>query len=145
MLSTVAKETCLCKCCGSTAYLCGVVDFNKNCEQLRAPELLPVAGRPVYYHRCPACGFIFSVQFDDFSALQFSETIYNNDYVLVDPDFVEARPRSNAQSIANILGDNRSLKVLDYGGGNGKTAALLQEQGYTYRRAHPEVTAAPPP
>lgn len=131
MLSTVASETALCKCCGSTAHLCGVVDFNKNCEQQRNPHVLPVIGIPVYYHRCSFCGFIFSILFDDFSSHQFSEAIYNNDYILVDPDFEDVRPRSNAQAITNILGKNWSLDVLDYGGGTGKTAALLREQGYS--------------
>lgn len=132
MLPTVVVQTSLCKCCGSAASLCGVVDFNKNCEQHRNPQLLPIAGIPVYYHCCSACGFIFSTRFDDFSSDDFSEMIYNGDYVLVDPDFVDARPKSNAQTIANILGENRSLEVLDYGGGSGKTAALLRESGYSH-------------
>ena len=132
MLSKIPSETSICKCCDNVASLYGAVDFNKNCESTKNPTLLPYIGIPVYYYRCPNCHFIFTNQFDDFSHKDFLDNIYNEQYVLVDPDFVERRPQNSAAVIAGFLADNRSLKVLDYGGGNGKTAMLLQQQGYSH-------------
>jgi len=132
MQSIIISETCTCKCCGNIARLYGAVDFNKNCEEINTPHLLPYAGIPVYYYRCPECGFIFSTQFDNFSQDDFSEKIYNDEYFRVDPGFLELRPQNSAKIMAGILGDNRSLKVLDYGGGDGKAAHLLSNLGYNH-------------
>ena len=50
----------------------------------------------VYYRRCPACGFLFTDAFDDWSVDQFKTHIYNDDYHLFDPDYLIKRPSHNA-------------------------------------------------
>jgi 2-polyprenyl-6-hydroxyphenyl methylase/3-demethylubiquinone-9 3-methyltransferase len=118
-----------CKCCGADALSFGAVDFNKSCEDHRRKPL-PVAGVDVPYHRCPRCGFVFTVAFDDLSGAAFQEHIYNAQYELVDPDFVDHRPRNNAAWVdATFLSTNRSARCLDYGGGNGLLAMLLRDAG----------------
>ena len=76
-----------CKCCGGNSELFGVVDFNKNCE-IRRKSPLPLSGIPIYYHRCTRCAFIFTAAFDDFTNQQFLDVIYNEQYALVDPEYL---------------------------------------------------------
>jgi 2-polyprenyl-6-hydroxyphenyl methylase/3-demethylubiquinone-9 3-methyltransferase len=118
-----------CKCCGEQASLYGVVDFHKNCEIVRRKVLDP-SGIPIYYHRCPACGFLFTVAFDHFTHDDFRRHIYNADYGLVDPDYLDTRPRSNATGIGQMFAGAKDLRILDYGGGNGLFAELLRGQGF---------------
>lgn len=126
-----ALATATCKCCGAAAKIFDVVDFNKNAEITRGREVLDLCGIPVYYHRCDDCGFIFTVAFDTFSPEEMAEFVYNDQYVLVDPDFVDRRPSVNAQSMVEIFGATRDLRILDYGGGNGLLARHLRDAGFT--------------
>jgi 2-polyprenyl-6-hydroxyphenyl methylase/3-demethylubiquinone-9 3-methyltransferase len=119
-----------CKICGSPAPLAGVVDFNKNCEQ-RRDKVLPLYGVPVYYHRCIRCKLLFTVAFDAFTPADFKRWIYNDQYIKVDPEYIDIRPRVNAKALSQLLGGHQSLRILDYGGGSGKLAALLREAGFS--------------
>lgn len=125
----VAAGTRACKCCGAPAPLWGVADFHRNCAGLREGALA-LSGIPVYYHRCPACGFVFTAAFDDWGPDDFAARIYNDDYALVDPDFAHARPWNNAQMIAQAFGASKTLRVLDYGGGSGALAGFLRDAGF---------------
>jgi 2-polyprenyl-6-hydroxyphenyl methylase/3-demethylubiquinone-9 3-methyltransferase len=114
-----------CKCCGASTSPFGAADFNRTCEDHKAP-VFARAEIPVPYHRCSACGFVFSVAFDHFTPQDFQRVIYNDSYVLADPDFVERRPRHNAAMLTqDVLDGHREVSVLDYGGGNGLLATTL--------------------
>jgi SAM-dependent methyltransferase len=126
----IAQPTAVCKICGQTALLEGVVDFNKNCEQFENRFPLPLCGIPVYYHRCPACGFLFTTAFDNFSNDDFKKWIYNDEYVLVDPEYKSERPRRMTESLLNLLPNHKSIRILDYGAGNGQLAANLRAAGF---------------
>jgi SAM-dependent methyltransferase len=119
-----------CKVCGGASPLYGVVDFHKSCIEAQGKRLA-IAGRPIYYRRCQGCGFIFTTAFDDWSFDAFRKNIYNDDYVIVDPDYVEVRPAGNAGMIAGTFAEARSsITILDYGGGSGLLATRLREQGF---------------
>ncbi|MGQ0646470.1 MAG: class I SAM-dependent methyltransferase [Gemmatimonadaceae bacterium] len=119
-----------CKCCGTTALPYGSVDFNRTCEDHKAPVFSP-AGLGVRYHRCSKCDFIFTVAFDRFSPGDFHRFIYNDGYALADPDFVEHRPRVNAETLARrFFAGQPEISVLDYGGGNGLLAQVLGSYGF---------------
>jgi 2-polyprenyl-6-hydroxyphenyl methylase/3-demethylubiquinone-9 3-methyltransferase len=118
-----------CKCCGTTASLYGVVDFHKNCN-VQGRRSLDVSGIPVYYHRCPACRFIFTTAFDQFTISEFNEHIYNDLYAQLDPEYEDIRPRANAAALTQLLSAAKPSRMLDYGGGNGKLAALLRAAGF---------------
>src|SRR5579871_6814765 len=126
----IAVESYPCKCCGGESPLFGVVDFNKSCEDVRQPSA-PLAGIPIYYHRCPACGFIFTTAFDSFTHEDFRRKIYNEQYARFDPDYLEIRPKTNAEYLARIFGASKDIAILDYGGGSGKLAENLRGQGFT--------------
>jgi len=117
-----------CKICNAQAFLYGVTDFHKSCEEARG-RYLPLIGVPIYYHQCSECNLVFTRAFDDWSKAEFVKHIYNDDYVLIDPDYVDARPANNADFILDFVKKGKDLKCLDYGGGNGKLAELLLEGG----------------
>lgn len=120
-----------CKICGEETKRFDVLDFNKSCDDKLYPAGL--AGIPVYYRICAGCQFIFTDFFDAFSGDQWRRLLYNDDYAKVDPEYREARPRRNAAEIeALLIGRRRNIIALDYGGGNGLTATLLRQRGWTY-------------
>lgn len=131
MFKKLTEDTTPCKCCSEVAILYGVVDFNKNCEVQRNRHVLPVSGIPVYYYQCPACKCIFTILFDDFTKNDFLTHIYNADYVLVDPDYVEVRPKSFATGINDAFSQQKHISILDYGGGNGLLERSLEESGFS--------------
>jgi SAM-dependent methyltransferase len=120
-----------CKVCGCPSPLFGVVDFHKSCIEAQGRRL-SLSGIPIYYRRCTTCRFVFTDAFDTWSEQAFLEYIYNENYVVVDPDFVEVRPSLNAKAIGLAFAASRStIRILDYGGGNGRMAELLREQGFS--------------
>jgi SAM-dependent methyltransferase len=120
-----------CKVCAGPSPLFGVVDFHKSCIEAQGRRLA-LSGFPVYYRRCRNCGFTFTTAFDAWDLESFRRHIYNNDYAVVDPDFVELRPTGNAKLVAASFPDARtSISILDYGGGEGLFAARLREQGFS--------------
>jgi 2-polyprenyl-6-hydroxyphenyl methylase/3-demethylubiquinone-9 3-methyltransferase len=140
-----AKET-ICKCCGAAAFPCGVVDFNKNCEIYRRAAL-GLSCVPIYYYRCPRCRFIFTTAFDHFTHEDFQQHVYNQDYLLIDPDYELTRPRDNAAKVCGLFPDAKPQSVLDYGCGHGVLAQLLRAAGFprvdTYDPFVPEYSTNP--
>jgi SAM-dependent methyltransferase len=124
----VADRQAVCKCCGSPTSLYGVVDFHKNCN-IHQHKVLDVSGIPIYYYRCPQCGFLFTTAFDHFAQEDFHRHVYNADYLLVDPDYRESRPRGNAALICQLFPTIKPRRILDYGSGEGLLAEVLRGTG----------------
>jgi 2-polyprenyl-6-hydroxyphenyl methylase/3-demethylubiquinone-9 3-methyltransferase len=145
-LQAACEREAQCKCCRAAALLYGVVDFHKNCEIYRR-RVLDVSGIPIYYYRCPVCQFIFTTAFDHFTNADFQHYIYNEEYLVVDPDYPEARPRTNAAFLCNLFSGARPHRILDYGGGIGTLAELLRSAGFdqvmTYDPFVPSHTEKP--
>jgi 2-polyprenyl-6-hydroxyphenyl methylase/3-demethylubiquinone-9 3-methyltransferase len=120
-----------CKICRGPSPLFGVVDFHKSCIEAQGRRLA-LSGYPIYYRRCQQCGFAFTPAFDSWDQDAFHTLIYNNDYIIVDPDFADLRPSGNAKLVATSFPETRaSMEILDYGGGAGVFAARLREQGFS--------------
>ena len=116
-------------CAAATSWL-DAVDFNKSCEEARG-KFLPPAGVPVHYALCDQCGFCFSPELHRWSIEEFSRRIYNDDYKVVDPDYLDARPRANAQMLAAMFANHvLEIRHLDYGGGNGVLSSELFAAGW---------------
>jgi SAM-dependent methyltransferase len=130
-LQAICTTETPCKCCGAQAFLYGLVDFHKNCEIYRR-NALAISGVPIYYHRCPACDFIFTTALDHFTTDDFLEYVYNEEYPLVDPDYRDIRPRANATLVDRLFAAARPSRVLDYGGGNGVLADSLRAAGFPH-------------
>jgi len=119
-----------CPVCASMSTALDVVDFNKCCEEVRG-SYLALSGIPVYYFLCDNCDFCFAPEICAWSLNEFETKIYNNDYVMVDPDYVDSRPRQNAANLVNRFADQKTaIRHLDYGGGDGMLSRLLREQGF---------------
>ena len=124
-----ASETRACKICGAPSYLFAVVDFNKYCSS-GDPYEFGVAGIPVTYFRCGACEFIFSELIDDWTHEEISRYVYNEDYILVDPDYIEARPKHIATLASESMRGLENHFILDYGSGSGFFADEMTRCGY---------------
>lgn len=119
-----------CKVCDSDARLCGVLDFNTSClSKLPNRSVLPLTGVPIYYHCCENCGLIYTHAFDDWVFGDFKTYIYNDEYVIHDPEFLGVRAINNAKLIISNFEDIQEWNVWDYGGGDGQLAELLREKG----------------
>lgn len=119
-----------CPVCGDLCTALDVVDFNKSCEEQRG-KFLQLSGIPIYYYLCNGCQFCFAPEIAKWGPREFAERIYNEDYILVDPDYLDVRPRGNAKSLLSTFGDSgRNIRHLDYGGGAGLLSRLLNEAGW---------------
>lgn len=114
-----------CKICEGDTKVWGYTDFNKTCND--HPEFRWI-GVPITYSKCKSCGLIATDYFDNWNNEMFAEEIYNEDYGLVDPDYISVRPQSNAEFISKLVSKDKT--IMDYGGGNGKTAEILRSMGY---------------
>jgi 2-polyprenyl-3-methyl-5-hydroxy-6-metoxy-1,4-benzoquinol methylase len=133
----------VCKVCQGPAVLYGVVDFNKSCLEL-GKVFLPLRGVPVYYHRCESCGLIFSNAFDAWTPADYREHIYNADYITVDPEYADARPRSMAETVFKFLKPAGDIQILDYGSGSGLMAQVLRDKGLSATSWDPMTSQAQP-
>src|SRR4051812_6413734 len=97
-----------CKICSAQAPLYGVTDFHKSCEEARG-RYLPLTGVAIYYHRCGDCGLVFTHAFDDWSKAEYVQHIYNDDYVLIDPEYIDTRPTGNAAFILDFIKKGKDL------------------------------------
>ncbi|MGA2886636.1 MAG: class I SAM-dependent methyltransferase [Terracidiphilus sp.] len=126
-LSPVAR----CKVCGGEAHPFDILDFNKSCDCTLYPN--GMSATPVIYRLCSECQFIFTDFYDTFTDEQWRSCVYNEEYLRIDPDYAEVRPRAHAREIiALLVGRKNNIIGLDYGGGNGMTTALLREQGWSF-------------
>lgn len=124
------NENLFCPVCHGSCSLLDVVDFNKSCEELRN-TFLPLSGVPVFYAICGHCGFCFAPEISEWSLEEFEARIYNDQYALVDPDYIEARPHSNATNLGLMFHDAPPpVRHLDYGGGNGYLSEKLRKSGW---------------
>jgi len=125
------EAECSCKICGALSVRFDMLDFERSVSATpfdRAPSVVPVV-----YRRCAACGFIFTRFFDAFTPADWAAHIYNDGYADVDPEFARVRPLVNAGVVDAYFKDLRSSAVgLDFGGGNGNTAAALRRAGWAY-------------
>jgi SAM-dependent methyltransferase len=146
-LQAICPKQTPCKCCGAPALPFGVVDFHKNCE-IHRRKVLDISGVPIYYHRCPMCQFLFTTAFDHFTKADFLQHVYNEEYLLVDPEYQDARPRRDASFLCHLFSGGRPRRILDYGGGQGVLAELLRVAGFsqaeTYDPFVPRHAAKPP-
>ena len=124
------KNDLQCPICDGKCSLQDVVDFNKSCAE-SGGKFLPSAGIPVHYSLCGNCGFCFSAELSAWNLEEFEEKIYNDEYILVDPEYVETRPGANASNLIAMFGDSaQPIRHLDYGGGNGHMAGILNKANW---------------
>jgi 2-polyprenyl-6-hydroxyphenyl methylase/3-demethylubiquinone-9 3-methyltransferase len=117
-----------CKVCGRPAPFFDLVDFNK-CGS--SGYGFGPSGIAVPYHRCTACGFMFTAFCDDWSANDFHRFIYNDDYWQVDVEHRSTRPRRIADQMLRVLAPFKECRILDYGSGEGLFVQYMREAGFS--------------
>ncbi|MFA9439897.1 class I SAM-dependent methyltransferase [Uliginosibacterium sp. sgz301328] len=126
------KDPLICPVCEGRSALFDVVDFNKSCEMGDGVPPVP-SGIAIYYARCSACDFCFAPDMMAWTKEELSRRVYNDEYHLADPDYLQRRPLINATFLNESFGERvRELQVrhLDFGGGNGLMSAILRERGW---------------
>jgi SAM-dependent methyltransferase len=119
-----------CPVCDCNSLPLDIVDLNKSCAEQQG-KFLPKSGKTIVYYLCPGCGFCFAPEMAMWSQSKFAECIYNQDYVLVDPDYIEIRPRNFAEKLIETFPLRASaFQHLDYGSGSGLMSNLLRERGW---------------
>ena len=118
-----------CKVCGHEAKYIGSKDLGKGCLE---SSPYSETGVKVYYYTCKVCGLTFTPFFDGFSSTQWKEHIYNEDYVLYDPDYLGARAEENLANVLKILQQIGVVPIrsLDYGAGNNTFAEKSRAESY---------------
>jgi SAM-dependent methyltransferase len=117
-----------CKVCDSASAFFDVVDFNKS----TGGYCFGPSGINVPWHRCDNCGFLFTPLFDDWSSEDFRRFIYNEDYPLLDPDYLSVRPGRSAEQMAQLLAGLNNARILDYGAGGNVFSVRMSELGFAY-------------
>ncbi len=128
-----------CEICGAPAMFLDAVDFNKSCLE-EFGIYLPRSGKIVDYFLCDGCGFCFAPEFQSWTLAEFSEEIYNDDYVNVDPEYVSDRPSGSARDFHRLYGAQlHRIRHLDYGGGSGLMSKILRDHGWDSQSYDPVV------
>jgi len=136
------NQNIICPVCGGPTSAAGEVDFNKSgADWFEGERQFPVSDEVVAYHRCRSCGFMFTGYFDSWAGDDFLARVYNADYALADPPFLDERPRRLAAYLECVLGEVLpEVSLLDYGAGEGKMVEGLRraglEQGVVYDPYH---------
>jgi SAM-dependent methyltransferase len=127
-----APATAECKCCSALARITGVVDFSRSCQDSQlGRKVEPYAGRAIYYYACQACGFVFTKAFDTWSIEDFARYIYNDKYIIHDPEYADIRPEYLAAWLDELFASSdRRIRILDYGSGAGQLARHLTGRGF---------------
>jgi hypothetical protein len=119
-----------CPICDGLSKLYDRVDFSKNCED-RNGLSLPQTGLMVGYNRCDKCSHIFAPCFYIWLPTDYSDHIYNNDYIKVDPEYISIRPTNMAEGLHNAFSSViPHIDHLDYGGGDGLMSNILKSKGW---------------
>lgn len=118
-----------CKLCQGHTRVFDLVDANKATIAADC-YAFGLSGVGVVFLRCDGCGFVFSTDFDDWTAEDFARHIYNDDYIQVDPEDLSRRPTQIAGTVARLLGDRKDLRILDYGSGAGVFVEAMRAAGH---------------
>ncbi|MDR2788772.1 MAG: class I SAM-dependent methyltransferase [Candidatus Accumulibacter sp.] len=119
----------ICPVCNEVCSLLDAVDFNKSCGVHGVQVTL--AGIPIYYAHCARCGFCFAPEFSAWSPEDFMTRIYNDEYIIFDPEYIEHRPRESAACLLSMFPKlPESIRHLDYGSGNALLGKILRESNW---------------
>ena len=128
-----------CPVCHGHCELVDVLDFHKMCGD-PGLHFRGLSGQPIYYALCESCGFCFAPTIAQWGHQEFEDRIYNQDYIQVDPEYVEIRPQGFRTRLLQLFGGySDQFSHLDYGGGNGRLSELLRESGWNSRSYDPFV------
>lgn len=138
--------TCpICESSGDSVTPYDCIDFNRHCAD-NFGVVLPLSMKSVYYFRCETCDFVFCPEIHSWTPEQFKELIYNDEYIIADPEFSETRPGRHANFINDFFGSVKdNINLLDYGGGEGRMSDILSQKGFSITSHDPFFSRNQPP
>ncbi len=128
-----------CPVCQNKAEYLDQIDFSRSCEEKNG-FFLPASNRLISYFLCDYCNFCFSPEIMAWTPEKFKEKIYNNQYLLVDPDYLKKRPLAYAAIIISMFEkQKKDIYHLDYGGGRGLLSTTLRKKKFNSASYDPFV------
>lgn len=116
-----------CKMCAGEALFFGTVDFSKNCQGAR----LRSSGVSVNFYQCSLCDLLFTDFCDNWGSDEYTQFIYNEDYLIVDPEYDGTRAARTAhEMLPRFESAGKQLSLLDFGAGAGGFAQALRDAGF---------------
>lgn len=119
-------ETRECKLCGYPAHSFANVEFNQSCNSYPFPKSYIL----VEYFRCQRCELLFTDMFDNWTDEDFRAFIYNDEYILVDPEYGGERGRRMAADLVPTFDGLQDRRILDFGSGSGAFVQELRRHGF---------------
>jgi len=92
-----------CPVCHGHCELVDVLDLHKMCGD-PGLHFRGLSGQPIYYALCQSCGFCFAPTIAQWGHQEFEDRIYNQDYIQVDPEYVEIRPQGFRTRLLQLFG-----------------------------------------
>lgn len=129
-----------CPICDADSFFHDNLEFNKSCEE-NIGKFLEPSGVLIAYYLCDHCGFCYAPECAEWPLEAFEEKIYNAQYVEIDPEYKEARPRRMCAEVLEWFEPEEMKKLhhLDYGGGDGYLSQLLRQVGWNSSSYDPFV------
>lgn len=111
-----------CPICGGKEEHLGNVPFEHNLFKVPIQDHTPMA-----YYRCTSCAYISCPDMLKWTPEQFSNRIYNDDYIKYDPEYAGVRSEYVANSILSSINPIKFKKLihLDFGSGSGGLSKLF--------------------
>ena len=116
--------TGICKLCDGASESFDVVDETKFCSEL-VPYFFGLSGSSCLLSSLHKMWLHLYTALRQLVKGEFSRRIYNDDYIKVDGEYNNIRPKAMAQSFAKAFPATKNMRVLDYGSGTGEFASLL--------------------
>ena len=133
-----------CRICGAATVAFDSVDFNKFCDEDDCHRF-GLSGVLVPYRRCPACSYVYTNFFDDWTTEEFSRFVYNADYRKVDGEYESVRPERLAEGFRVRFGGCEHARILDFGSGAGVFVERLRQAGFENVQAYDPFSSPDPP
>jgi SAM-dependent methyltransferase len=124
-----------CQICGGEARTVILKERNVSCgDYFEGCRLYEQDLGEVALVECTRCGFGYFPELQTWPEEKFRSEIYNDDYHLCDPPFLDERPRKLAAWLSKNL---QPCDLIDFGGGQGKMSDLLRGNGFRARSYDP--------
>ncbi|MGH6942052.1 methyltransferase domain-containing protein [Hypericibacter sp.] len=134
-LTPIVERTTPCKICATASPLFDVVDYHEDCYESDGRRMT-LSGIPIYYYRCPGCGFLFTRAFDDWGLTDMTSPATTLEKVAPTLDVAERHNHNFVPLLKEWFGDGLSaLRLLDLG--EDKLAASLRQSGIPADRPEP--------
>jgi len=122
-----APEDSTCPVCGCRETVILQKELNISCaDYFEGARLYKEDAGQTPLAQCGGCGFARFPEMHAWPPETFQARIYNEDYHRCDPPFEDERPARLARWLAPHF---QGRRLIDYGGGNGRTAQRLLDQG----------------